>query len=219
MKLIKSYSFTNQYYTCYNLLGSVKMSKISNAIQMLNYLNTGNKYSVKELSEKIGITERMVRYYKAELEQAGIPIETFMGPNGGYYILNTKNQYNHFNKYDIQLLENINIMLEKMEYENIDKYKKIINKIKFASDIAEEKSKYFLYNMAEDKSELYFVLNDAILNKLAIKILYRNLNQEWQERVVHPLQIFNYDNKFYVTAYCELRNDIRHFEISRIKLN
>ena len=163
------------------------MSKISNAIQMLNYLNTGNKYSVKELSEKIGITERMVRYYKAELEQAGIPIETFMGPNGGYYILNTKNQYNHFNKYDIQLLENINIMLEKMEYENIDKYKKIINKIKFASDIAEEKSKYFLYNMAEDKSELYFVLNDAILNKLAIKILYRNLNQEWQERVVHPL--------------------------------
>ena len=50
------------------------MGKITNAIQMLNYLNTGNKYSVKELAEKIGITERMVRYYKAELEQAGIPI-------------------------------------------------------------------------------------------------------------------------------------------------
>ena len=49
------------------------MGKISNTIQMLNYLNTGNKYTVKELSEKIGITERMVRYYKVELEQAGIP--------------------------------------------------------------------------------------------------------------------------------------------------
>lgn len=89
------------------------MSKISNAIQMLNYLNTGNKYSVKELSKKIGITERMVRYYKVELEKVGIPIETFMGPNGGYYILNIKHQYNHFNKYDIQLLENINTILEK----------------------------------------------------------------------------------------------------------
>ena len=43
------------------------MGKISNAIQMLNYLNTGNKYTVRELSEKIGITERMVRYYKVEL--------------------------------------------------------------------------------------------------------------------------------------------------------
>ena len=195
------------------------MGKISNAIQMLNYLNTGNKYSVKELSKKIGITERMIRYYKAELEQAGIPIETFMGPNGGYYIINTKNQYNHFNKYDIQLLENINIVLEKIGYEDIAKYKKLIKKIKFSSDVEEEKSKYFLDNGINDKSELYFSLNNAISNKTPLKILYRNLKQEWQERTIHPLQIFNYDNKFYVTAYCELRDDIRHFEINRIKLN
>lgn len=195
------------------------MGKISNTIQMLNYLNTGNKYTVKELSEKIGITERMVRYYKVELEQAGIPIETFMGPNGGYYILNTKNQYNHFNKYDLQLLENINMVLEKLGYEDIGKYKKLINKIKFASDVEEEKSKYFLYNGTSDKSELYFSLNDAISNKIPLKILYKNLKQEWQERIIHPLQIFNYDKIFYVTAFCELRNDIRHFEINRIKLN
>ena len=195
------------------------MGKISNTIQMLNYLNTGNKYTVKELSEKIGITERMVRYYKVELEQAGIPIETFMGPNGGYYILNTKNQYNHFNKYDLQLLENINMVLEKLGYEDIGKYKKLINKIKFASDVEEEKSKYFLVNGTSDKSELYFSLNDAISNKIPLKILYKNLKQEWQERIIHPLQIFNYDKRFYVTAFCELRNDIRHFEINRIKLN
>lgn len=195
------------------------MGKISNTIQMLNYLNTGNKYTVKELSEKIGITERMVRYYKVELEQAGIPIGTFMGPNGGYYILNTKNQYNHFNKYDLQLLENINMVLEKLGYEDIGKYKKLINKIKFASDVEEEKSKYFLDNGTSDKSELYFSLNDAISNKIPLKILYKNLKQEWQERIIHPLQIFNYDKRFYVTAFCELRNDIRHFEINRIKLN
>ena len=195
------------------------MGKISNTIQMLNYLNTGNKYTVKELSEKIGITERMVRYYKVELEQAGIPIETFMGPNGGYYILNTKNQYNHFNKYDLQLLENINMVLEKLGYEDIGKYKKLINKIKFASDVEEEKSKYFLDNGTSDKSELYFSLNDAISNKIPLKILYKNLKQEWQERIIHPLQIFNYDKRFYVRAFCELRNDIRHFEINRIKLN
>ena len=195
------------------------MGKISNAIQMLNYLNTGNKYSVKELSKKIGVTERMIRYYKVELEQAGIPIETFMGPNGGYYILNIKNQYNHFNKYDLELLENINKILEKIEYEDIEKYQKIINKIKLSSDIEEEKSKYFLDNSIQDKSELYFTLNDAINNKIPLQILYRNLNQEWQERIIHPLQMFSYDNKFYVTAYCQLRDDIRHFEINRIKLN
>ena len=195
------------------------MGKISNAIEMLNYLNTGNKYSVKDLAEKIGITERMVRYYKAELEQAGISIETFMGPNGGYYILNPKNQYNHFNKYDLQILNNVYNILKEINYENIKKYEKIINKVQMSNDIEEEKSKYFLDYSVKDKSKLYFALNDAITNKNSLKILYRSLNQEWQERIIHPLQIFKYDDQFYVTAYCELRDDIRHFEISRIKLN
>lgn len=195
------------------------MGKISNAIQMLNYLNTGNKYSVKDLATKLEVTERMVRYYKAELEQAGIPIETFMGPNGGYYIINTSNQYNQFNKYDLQLLENILEILNKSEYEYIDKYKKLVDKIKYTSDILEEKSKYFLDNSIEDNTKLYTILKEAIINKTRILILYKNLNQEWQERYIHPLQIFKYDDKYYVTAYCELRDDIRHFEINRIKIN
>lgn len=194
------------------------MGKISNAIQMLNYLNTGNKYTVKELSQKLGITERMVRYYKQELEESGIPIETFMGPNGGYFIINKQNQYNQFNKYDIQLLENISEILKDNDYIYIDKYKKLLKKIKITNDINEEKSKYFFANKIEDNSKVYFILNEAIANNSKITILYRNLNQEWQERTIHPIQIFKFDNRFYVTAYCELRNDIRHFEFNRIKI-
>ncbi len=194
------------------------MGKISNAIQMLNYLNTGNKYTVKELSQKLGITERMVRYYKQELEESGIPIETFMGPNGGYFIINKYNQYNQFNKYDIQLLESIYEILKNNDYIYIDKYKKLLDKIKTTNDINEEKSKYFFDNKIEDNSKVYFILNEAIVNNSKITILYRNLNQEWQERNIHPIQIFKFDNRFYVTAYCELRNDIRHFEFNRIKI-
>lgn len=194
------------------------MGKISNVIQMLNYLNTGNKYTVKELSQKLGITERMVRYYKQELEESGIPIETFMGPNGGYFIINKQNQYNQFNKYDIQLLENIYEILKDNDYFYIDKYKKLLEKIKINNDVNEEKSKYFFVNKIEDNSKLYFILNESIINNSKITILYRNLNQEWQERTIHPIQIFKFDNRFYVTAYCELRNDIRHFEFNRIKI-
>ena len=111
------------------------MSKISNAIQMLNYLNTGNKYSVKELAEKLEITPRMVRYYKSELEQAGIPIETFMGPNGGYYLVHYGNQYPQFNKYDDileKILYNMNAEeIDRIENENmisITAYSKLLDK-------------------------------------------------------------------------------------------
>ena len=195
------------------------MGKVSNAILMLNYLNTGNKYTVKELSAKLGITERMVRYYKAELGSAGVPIETFMGPNGGYYIINCANKYNLFNKYDIELLENIYAILKKSNYIYIDKYENVINKIKKENDILEEKSKYFLDNSVEDSSKVYYLLNEAINSKSKILILYENLNQEWQERYIHPIQFFKYNDKIYVTAFCELRNDIRHFELNRIRIN
>src|SRR5699024_10175017 len=98
-----------------------------------NYLNTGNKYSVKELAEKLEITPRMVRYYKSELEQAGIPIETFMGPNGGYYLVHYGNQYPQFNKYDVELLEAVYQRLKNDQYIDIESYEKILEKIKRAS--------------------------------------------------------------------------------------
>ncbi len=195
------------------------MGKISNAILMLNYLNTGNKYTVKELSEKLGITARMVRYYKAELESAGIPIETFMGPNGGYYIINCASQYNLFNKYDIELLDSIYKILQGYNYIYIDKYKNLINKIRQENDIFEEKSKYFLDNSVKDSSRVYYLLNEAVNNKNKVLVLYENLDQEWQERYIYPIQFFKYNDKIYVTAFCELRNDIRHFELNRIKIN
>ena len=108
--------------------------------------------------------------------------------------------------------------MQQVEYEDIEKYRRVMNKIKISSDIEEEKSKYFLIGNTVDKTELYFNLNEAISEKKSLKILYRNLNQEWQERVIHPLQMFCYGSKLYVTAFCELRDDIRHFEVDRIRI-
>ena len=44
------------------------MSKISNVILMLQYLENGRKYNIKELSDKLEVSERMIRIYKEELE-------------------------------------------------------------------------------------------------------------------------------------------------------
>ena len=81
------------------------MGKFSKMLYMIDLLNTGNKYSIKDLANKIGVSERMVRYYKEELENNGIFIESFKGPNGGYFLLDKIKNYVSINKYDIQLLE------------------------------------------------------------------------------------------------------------------
>ena len=37
------------------------MGKISNILYMIDLLSTGNIYTIKDLSKKIGVTERMIR--------------------------------------------------------------------------------------------------------------------------------------------------------------
>ena len=62
------------------------MSKFSNVITMLELLQSGRKYSINELSNKLEVSERMIRVYKEDLEKAGIYIDTIIGPYGGYVL-------------------------------------------------------------------------------------------------------------------------------------
>ncbi len=193
------------------------MGKFSNMLFMIDLLNTGNKYSIKELSQKLGVTERMIRYYKEELENNGIFIESFKGPNGGYFMLDRVKNYISFNKYDVQLLENISEVLEKSNFPFMKSYKGLLEKVKNMYSIAEEKSKFIIDIKSLDNNEIFNIVKSSIKKQEAINIEYRNIDGTISKRTIHPLQLFNYKDINYVTAYCELRKDIRHFEIERIE--
>lgn len=82
------------------------MSKISNVITMVQLLQTGKKYSIKELANELEVTERMIRVYKEDLDKAGIYIDTIKGPYGGY-VLNqsVRLPLRKFKKKDAYLLD------------------------------------------------------------------------------------------------------------------
>lgn len=193
------------------------MGKFSNMLYMIDLLNTGNKYSVKELSQKLGVTERMIRYYKEELENNGIFIESFKGPNGGYFMLDRVKNYISFNKYDVQLLENVSKVLENSNFSFMKSYKDLLEKVKNMYSIAEEKSKFIVDIKSLDNNEIFNIVKSSIKKQESINIEYRNIDGTISKRTIHPLQLFNYKDINYVTAYCELRKDIRHFEIERIE--
>ena len=106
------------------------MGKIANMLYMIDLLNTGNIYTLKELSEKIGVTERMIRYYKDEICNNGIAIESFKGPNGGYFMIDEIKNYTSINKYDIQLLDNVKHFLSENNFKYVDKYEEFLDKAK-----------------------------------------------------------------------------------------
>ena len=192
------------------------MGKLSNMMYMIDLLNTGNIYTLKELSEKIGVTERMVRYYKNEICNNGIAIESFKGPNGGYLMTDKIKNYTSINKYDIQLLDGIYNFLLDTSFEYIDKFRAFLDKSKKMYSIYEEKSKYFSNIDIKSLGETEKLIETAINKNEKVEIIYNDFDGSQLKRTIHPLHLFKYKDDYYVTAFCELRNDIRHFEIKRI---
>lgn len=193
------------------------MGKFSKMLYMIDLLNTGNKYSIKDLSKKIGVSERMVRYYKEELENNGIFIESFKGPNGGYFMIDKVKNYVSLNKYDIQLLEYTAELLKKNNLDFYNKYQDLINKVKEMNDIATEKSSFNADICVDDLNDVIKIVENSIKYEASMNISYLNMDGTINNRKIYPLYIFDYKKNKYLTAYCELRKDIRHFEINRIK--
>ena len=192
------------------------MGKIANMLYMIDLLNTGNIYTLKELSEKIGVTERMIRYYKDEICNNGIAIESFKGPNGGYFMIDEIKNYTSINKYDIQLLDNVKYFLSDNNFKYVDKYEEFLDKAKKMYSIYEEKSKYIANVDTTSSDVIEKIIKSAISKNEKVEIVYNNVDGSQHRRIIHPLYLFKYKENYYVTAFCELRNDIRHFEIKRI---
>lgn len=141
------------------------MSKVANMLNMLQILKDGKIHSIQNLSEKLEISERMVRQYKLELEQAGIYLKSTTGKYGGYML------------------------------ENESDFLKLEDTI---------------------KEEMYIIMKKAIKEKKKIEIKYKSINSGVTKRIIHPAELFCYINKWYVAAFCELRQEIRLFKLEDI---
>lgn len=193
------------------------MSKIYNALAMLDILSSKRKYTIKELSEKLELSPRMVRYYKEELERLGYYIESTTAVDGGYQLISDVYLPKiSVSKYDLELLKGVKEFLDKNNYPFNEELDTFINKIQ--GIYSGSQKKYISNNTIENSSdkEKYEIFNDAIKNNKRVEISYLSLQNTTSERVIQPCEIFKHKDNLYVAAYCELRGEIRHFEFQRI---
>ena len=190
------------------------MSKLSNIITMLELLQSGRKYSINELSNKLEVSERMIRVYKEDLEKAGIYVDTIMGPYGGY-VLNqsVRLPVRKFKMKDAELLD---------KYIEIEKDKNIKDELILLQDKIkgvyigsnwEEKE----LNLKDETGKKYNLLTRAIKEKRKVRILYYSYGKGENERIIDPAEMFLFHDGWYCAAFCEKKQDIRHFELKRIQ--
>lgn len=189
------------------------MSKLSNELLMLRLLENGRKYSINELSSILEVTPRMIRTYKNDLEMSGIIIDSIKGKYGGY-IVNNAIFKNNFSKYDLELLNGIKEILINNNYPFLGEYNILLEKIDNNLHSTKIKDGSFV---SVDDQNIYNIISKGIQDSLKVKIDYLSLDGNVLTRIIHPCHIFNYNDEMYVAAFCELRNEIRHFEFKRIK--
>ena len=146
------------------------MGKIGNALLMLRLLESGKKYTVKELSNRLEVTPRMIKIYKEELEKSGIYIDTIRGQYGGY-VYNKKHDYNiSFDYLDVDAIESILSKLNSREKEKITITLEKLRSIVIYS--ADEKR-----NIKIDKKDLetkYLIISRAIKNETVLSFKFHN---------------------------------------------
>ena len=156
----------------------------------------------------------MIRVYKEELEKAGIYIDSIMGPYGGY-VLNQSLRVpkRKFKKTDYEILDQYIAMVDnKKEREKLELLKDKIRGIYIGSQLEQKE-----LNLKEDTLIKYNLLTRAIKERKKVKILYYSFNKGENERVIDPVEMFLFQDGWYCAAFCELRKDIRHFELKRIR--
>lgn len=189
------------------------MSKLSNVLLLIDYLQTGRKYTITELAEKLEVSPRMVRSYKEELEKSGIYIDTIMGPYGGY-VLNQSIRLpaRKFKKQDYELLEKY----IQAEPDSKQKEQLLLLKDKIQGVYIGSKKEAKELNLTETVQRKYNLLTRAIKERKKVKITYYSYNKGENNRVICPAEMFLFQDGWYVAAFCLMKNDIRHFELKRI---
>jgi len=194
------------------------MSKITNALLMMKLLSNGKVYSVKELSEELGVTERMVRNYKEQLEMSGYIIESFKGPGGGYFI--NKNNFMNikfFNKYDLEVLDRIENEVIINDNELNKDFTELNKKLHSIYNSNKVLSEYKDVNVLISKNdEKVKIINNCINNKNNLLIDYLGSSGKITKREIIPINVFEFENNIYVTAFCKLRGAMRIFTLSKI---
>ena len=184
------------------------MSKIGNTLAMLKILETGRKFTVKELAEKIEVSPRMIKTYKAELEQAGIYIDTINGIYGGY-VYKYKNNYDvSFSIQDVNCIEKIIPLLDLKNRNDVEKLLEKIKTIVIYSDTTLIKGQD-----ADEMKKKYNLVSKALKNNSDLEIEYKN-----KLKVITPHNFSFYKDYIYITGYSKTDEDLRTYNLNEIKI-
>ncbi len=200
--------------------------KMERLLAIIMLLLNRKQLNAKELAEYFEVSQRTIYRDIDTINQAGIPIISYMGAEGGFGIMESyKINKNFLDDYEIgsviTALKNLNysvnnkkISLTLDKLESIRPQKGMESKQSNVIPINIDYSNWNSNNRDKDKLK---ALNRAICEKRMICFDYINKRGEDTCRVVEPLSLLLKDFSWYLQGYCRSREDYRLFKVKRMR--
>lgn len=100
----------------------------------------------------------------------------------------------------------------------IDKITGILKKHSLAEDELENALSFQMVEYSPAPEEIFKAVLNGCINKKCLSITYHSpASDERIERTVDPYHLLNYMGTWYLIAYCQLRNEIRNFNMVRMR--
>ena len=199
------------------------MSKVSNMLNMVFILKDKKIHNMSELSQKLEVSPRMIKQYKDELELAGIYIDSKKGVSGGYRLNQELSNIDiGLTLQEVYLLNNTREYIEKIydDFETRDLLLRVINKICKSyenNNLKRDENKLVkIINENKGLEKVYLDMRNSINNKRKVYIEFNSINSGLSKRIIHPAELFNYLDNWYIAAFCELKREIRLFKLKDI---
>lgn len=196
--------------------------KISRLLAILIVLLNREKVTAAELADRFEVSVRTIIRDMQTINEAGIPIISYQGYEGGYGLVEGYKIDKH-----LMSLEEMNIAISVLKgLEQVignQTIKSLLDKFELLSANGnKEKEERIQVDLTPwgisgwEKKKL-LLLNEAVQKNYVVKLTYIDRAGRASERLVEPLLIGLKMSAWYLYAYCQTRQDFRLFKLTRIK--
>ena len=203
--------------------------RLHRLLGIIMLIDSRGTMKARNLAKILETSERSIYRDIDILCEAGIPIMSIPGPNGGYSFMDGY-------KINSNVLESgdaVNLLLSSMGIrpeKNTETSQQLKNAhIKLENSVSEEHREEIINAMEKFfidsdpwwgkriENKYVDIIKESVLNLKKIKIYYKKFDEEVSIRIIRPYGVVVKNSEWYMAAFCEVKNDIRIFKCSRIE--
>lgn len=193
--------------------------KIDRLLKIVFYLLNHENVSARDLAERFHVSVRTIQRDMVSIAEAGIPVYSNQGKNGGYSILPSYRVRNcNIHQEEQQLIRQA---LESLatSYAN-ETLAGLIEKYHLLLDRNQEQSIFFDFGIARENQQVQKwnqILEQAIEANALVEFFYRDAQGRETQRLVEPLAMQYKWYSWYLFAWSVPQEVYRTFKVARIR--